>query len=176
MEHIHDPDGEPQQAAEAANPEPAAPVKSCTTEVSADCPTSSIQSETSSPKAEVKEKADAAHTSPTVSGRVLMLRPADRATANAHLIVTCDTKQVQTSLESTTFDTSGRILFSVHLVLASEQIRPDLSSEKLKLELASTLTAKKSYHSQADGTPKAKPAHARRTRLNLCTLTCMACI
>ena len=120
------------------------PVKSCTTEVSAGCPTLSIQSETSSPRAEEKKKTDATQTLSTDSGRVLMLRPADQATVNAPLTVTCGTKQVQTGLESTTFDPSGRTLLSVHLVLASEQqIRPDLTLEKLKLELASNSAVKK---------------------------------
>ena len=126
-EHILDPDSELQQGAAAAAPAPAAPLKSCTTEVSAGCPTLSIQFEISSPRAEEK-KTDATHTLSTASGRVLMLRPADEATANAPLTVTCGTKQVQTGLESATFDPSGRTLLSVHLVLASEQqIRPDLT-------------------------------------------------
>ena len=42
-----------------------------------------------------------------------MLRPADQATVNTPLTVTCGTKQVQTGLESTTFDPSGRALLSV---------------------------------------------------------------
>ena len=143
-EHILDPHGESQQGAAAAVPAPAVPVKSCTTEVSAGCPTLSIQSETSSPRAEEKKKTDATQTLSTASGRVLMLRPADQATVNAPLTVTCGTKQVQTGLESTTFDPSGRTLMSVHLVLASEQqIRPDLTLEKLKLELASNSAVKK---------------------------------
>ena len=142
-EHILDPDSEPQQGAAAAVPEPAVPVKSCTTEASADGPTLSILSETFSPRAEEK-KADATQTLSTASGRVLMLRPADQATVNAPLTVTCGTKQVQTGLESTTFDPSGRTLLSVHLVLASEQrIRPDLTLEKLKLELASNPAVKR---------------------------------
>ena len=129
-EHILDPHSESQQGAAAAVPATAVPVKSCTTVVSAGCPTLSIQSETSSPRAEEKKKTDATQTLSTASGRVLMLRPADQATLNAPLTVTCGTKQVQTSLESTTFDPSGRTLLSVHLVLASEQqIRPDLTLE-----------------------------------------------
>ena len=143
-EHILDPDSEPQQGAAAAVPAPAVPVKSCTTEVSAGCPILSIQSETSSPRAEEKKKTDETQTLSTASGRVLMLRPADQATVNAPLTVTCGTEQVQTSLESTTFDPSGWTLLSVHLVLASEQqIRPDLTLEKLKLELASNPAVKK---------------------------------
>ena len=143
-EHILDPHGESQQGAAAAVPAPAVPVKSCTTEVSAGRPTLSIRSETSSPRAEEKKKTDATQTLSTASGRVLMLRPADQATVNAPLTVTCGTKQVQTGLESTAFDPSGRTLLSVHLVLASEQqIRPDLILEKLKLELASSSAFKK---------------------------------
>ena len=63
---------------------------------------------------------------------------------NAPLTVTCGTKQVQTSLESTTIDPSGRTILSVHLMLASEQqIRPNLTLEKLKLELARNPAVKK---------------------------------
>ena len=142
-EHIFDPDSEPQQGAAATVPVPAVQVKSCTTEVSTDCPTLSIQSETFSPRAEEK-KTEATRTLSTVRDRVLMLRPADQATVNAPLTVTCGTKQVQTGLESTTFDPSGRTLLCVHLVLASEQqIRPDLTLEKLKLELASNPAVKR---------------------------------
>ena len=93
-EHILDPDSEPQQGAAAAVPAPAVPLKSCTTEVSAGCPTLSIQSETSSPRAEEKKKTDATQTLSSASGRELMLRPADQATVNAPLTVTCGTKQV----------------------------------------------------------------------------------
>ena len=82
-EHILDPRGELQQGAAAAVPAPAVPVKSCTTEVSAGCPTLSIQPETSSPRAEEKKKTDATQTLSTASDRVLMLRPADQATVNA---------------------------------------------------------------------------------------------
>ena len=143
-EHILDPHSESQQGAAAAVPAPAVPWKSCTTEVSAGCPTLSIQSETFSPRAEEKKKPDATQTLSTASGRVLMLRPADQATVNAPLTLTCGTKQVQTGLEPTTFDPSGRTLLSVHLVLASEQqIRPDLTLEKLKLELASNPAVKR---------------------------------
>ena len=145
-EHIFDPHSEPQQGAAAAVPAPAVPVKLCTTEVSADCPTLSIQSGTFSPRAEEKKKTDATQTLSTASGRVLMLRPADQATVNAPLTVTCGTKQMQTGLESTTFDPSGQTLLSVHLVLASEQqIRPDLTFEKLKLELASNRAVKRIF-------------------------------
>ena len=104
---IQDPDSKPQQVAAAASSVPAAPVKLCTTTVFADCPTSSIESETFNSRAEVGEKADAAETAPTAYDRVLLLRPADQPTVNASLTVTCGTKQVQTSLESTTFDPSG---------------------------------------------------------------------
>ena len=141
---IQDPDSKPRQAAAAASSAPAAPVKSCTTDVFADCRTSSIQSETFSSRAEVEEKADAAQSAPTAYDKVLLLRPVDEPTVNAPLTVTCGTKQVQTSLESTTFDPSGRTILSVHLMLASEQqIRPDLTLEKMKLELASNPAVKK---------------------------------
>ena len=144
---IQDPDSKPQQvAAAAAISAPAASVKSCTTDVFADCPTSSIQSETFSSWAKVEQKADAAQTAPTLFDRVLLLRPANQPTVLAPLTVTCGTKQVQTSLESTTFDPSGRTILSVHLMLASEQqIRPDLTLEKLKLELASNPAVKKIF-------------------------------
>ena len=89
--HIQDPDSKPRQVAAAASSAPAAPVKSCTTDVFADCPTSSIQSETFSSRAEVEEKADAAQTAPTANHRVLLLRPADQLTVNAPLAVTCGT-------------------------------------------------------------------------------------
>ena len=69
---------------------------------------------------------------------MLMLRPADRTAVNAPLTVTCVTKQVQTSFESTTIDRFGRTLLSVYLMQASEQqIRPGLTSEKLKLDFES---------------------------------------
>ena len=104
---IQDPDSKPRQVAAAASSVPAAPVKSCTTDVFANCPTSSIQSETFSSRAKVEEKADATQTAPTAHDKVLLLRPADQPTVTAPLTVTCGTKQVQTSLESTTFDPSG---------------------------------------------------------------------
>ena len=81
----HNPDNEPQQVAATAVAAPVVSVKSCTTEVTANCSTSPIQSETFSKNAEIEEKADAAQTSPTVFDRVLMLRPADQATVNCHL-------------------------------------------------------------------------------------------
>ena len=141
---IQDPDSKPRQVAAAARSAPAAPVKSCTTDVFANCPTSSIQSETFSSRAEAEEKADATQTGPTAYDRVLLLRSADQPTVNAPLTVTCGTKQVQTSLGSTIFDPSGPTILSVHLMLASEQqIRPDLTLEKLKLELASNPVVKK---------------------------------
>ena len=67
-----------------------------------------------------------------------MQRPADQTTVNALLTVTCCTKQVQTSLESKTFDPNGRTLLSVHLMVqaSEQQICPDLTLIKLKLELA----------------------------------------
>ena len=142
--HIHEPVKKPQQVAPAAIPAPAAPVKSCATDVFADCPTSSIQSETYSPRPEVEEKADAAQTAPTAYDSVLMLRPAVQTTVNAPLTVTCGTKQVQTGFESTKFDPSGRRFLSVHLMLASEQqILPDSTLERLELELASNPAVKR---------------------------------
>ena len=54
--------------------------------------------------AEVEEKADAAQTATTDCDSVLMLRLADQTTVDAPLTVTPGTKQVQKSLESTTFD------------------------------------------------------------------------
>ena len=95
--HIQDPDRKPQQVASAAISAPAATVKSCTTNVLADCPASSIQSETFSSRAEVEEKADGVQSAPTAHDWVSILRPADQTTVNAPLTVTCDTKQVQTS-------------------------------------------------------------------------------
>ena len=54
--HIHGPNSKPRQVNATAIPAPAAPEKSCTTEIFADCATS-IQSESSSPSADVKKKA-----------------------------------------------------------------------------------------------------------------------
>ena len=163
---IRDPDSKPQQVNATTISAAAAPEKSCITEMFADCPTSSLQSESSSPSAEVKHKA------PTICDRVLMLGPADQHTVNAPFTVTRGTKQVQTSLESTTFDPSGRTLLSVHLMLVSEQqIRPDLTLEKLKLELKGF-----PHHYQKNGTLKAMLARARHIRLFLYMLTKMACI
>ena len=108
------------------------------------CPTTSIQSETFSSRAEVEEKADAAQTAPTAYDRVLLLRSADQTTVFAPLTVTCGTKQAQTSLESTTFEPSCRTLLSGHLMLSSEQqIRPDLTLQKLKLESAGNPAVKR---------------------------------
>ena len=122
---------------------PAGPVKSCPTDVFASCPKSSIWSETFSPRADVEERADAGQIAPTAYDRALILRPVDQITVNAPPTVTCGTKQVQTCLESTTYDTCGRTLLSVHLMLVLEQqIRPDLTLEKLKLELATNPAVK----------------------------------
>ena len=128
--HIHDPDSQLQQVNAAAISVHAASEKLSTTNVFADCSTSCIHSETSSPRADVKQKAS------TACDTVLMVRPADQTTVNAPSTVTCGTKQVRTRLESAIFDPRGRTLLSVHLMLASElQIRPDMTLEKLKLEL-----------------------------------------
>ena len=70
--HVHDPDSKPQQPAAAAGF--SAPVKSCTADVFAGCPTTSIQSETLNSGAEVEEEADASQTAPLAHDRVLMLR------------------------------------------------------------------------------------------------------
>ena len=143
-QHIHDPDRKPQQVNATAISATAAPEKSRTTEVIADCSKSFIHSQTSSPRADADGKADATHTAPTACDRVLMQRPADQTIVNAPLTVTSGTKQVQTSLDSTTFDPSGRMLLSVHPMLDSEQqTRPDLTLEKLKLELTSNPAVKR---------------------------------
>ena len=169
---IQDPDSKLQQVAASASSAPATPVKSCTTDVYAGCPTSSIQSEPFSLRAEVEEKADAAHTAPTAFDRVLLLRPADQPTVNDPLTVTCGTKQVQTGLESTTFDPSGQTILSVHLMLSSEQQNcPNLTLEKLKLELAIRLSESSPYHCQKSGIPKAKLVLAQRTLQFLCMPT-----
>ena len=93
---IHDPHGKPQQVATPATSAPGTRMKSCTTGVIADCPTSSIQFEISG--AELEQKMEAAHTAPTACDRVLMLRPADQTTVYAPLTVSYGTKQAQTSL------------------------------------------------------------------------------
>ena len=110
--HSYDPDSQLQQVSSAEISPLAAPEKTCTTNVFADCSTSSIHSETSSPRADVKQKEC------TTCDTVLMLRPADQTTVSAPLRVTCGTKQVQTRLESTTFDPSGRTLLPVYLMIA----------------------------------------------------------
>ena len=156
---IHDPDNEPQKVAAAVVSAPVAPVKSCTTEVTAGCPTPSIQSKsTFSTNVEVEEKAEVAHTEPTACGTVYILRRAEQDTVNAPFSVTCGTKQVQTILESTTFDPSFRTFLSVHLMLAS-----DLTLENSKLDLASIPSVKRislPLHYQKNG-----------IRLFLCTLS-----
>ena len=82
----------------------------------------------------MKETTDAADTAPTACRRVWRLRPADQTTVNAPLTATCYAKQVQTSFDFSTSDTSGRILLSVHLMLTSEQqISPNSTLENLKL-------------------------------------------
>ena len=89
--------------------------------------------------AETEAAGIAAQTIPVDDDRVLVLCPAEweqPATAPS-LIVTCGDKQVQTSMEPTTFDPAGRTLISVHLVLAAERKhRPDLTLRKLWVELA----------------------------------------
>ena len=74
-----------------------------------------------------------------VSGddRVLVLRPADIPAMSPSFTVTCDDKQVPTSLEPTSFDPQGRTLISIHLMLAVERKqRPNLTLRELWLKLA----------------------------------------
>ena len=54
-------------------------------------------------------------------GRALLLHPADQPTSSPPLMVTCGEKQVQTSMEPTSFDPQGRTLISIHSVLAAER-------------------------------------------------------
>ena len=58
--HFHDPDGKLQRVAAAAIPAPAVPEKMCRTDVFENCPKSFFQSEALSPRAKLKEEADAA--------------------------------------------------------------------------------------------------------------------
>ena len=76
--------------------------------------------------------------------RVLVLRPADQPTSSPPLTVTCEERQVQTSMEPTSFDPQGRTLISVHSVLAAERKRrPCLTLRELWLELAAIPNCKK---------------------------------
>ena len=59
----------------------------------------------------------AAQTAPSAYHRVLMLRQADQTTVSVPLTVTCGTRQVQTSFESTIVDPSGQTLLRVHPML-----------------------------------------------------------
>ena len=87
--------------------------------------------------AETEAAGVAAQTIPSEDDRVLVLHPAELPTLTPPLTVTCGDKQVQTSLEPTTFDPLGRTLISVHLVLAAERRRrPDLTLHELWVELA----------------------------------------
>ena len=87
--------------------------------------------------AEVESAGVAAHTVPLEDDRVLMLHPAQPPAFYTPLTFTCDAKQVQTCLESTTFDPQGRTLISIHLLLAAEQVRrPTLTLAKLWVELS----------------------------------------
>ena len=53
------------------------------------------------------------------------------------LTITCGAKQVQTCLVPTTFDPQGRMLISIHLMLAAEQLRrPTLTLAKLWVEIS----------------------------------------
>ena len=87
--------------------------------------------------AEVESAGVAAHTVPLEDDRVLMLHPAQPPAFHTPLTFTCGAKQVQTCLESTTFDPQGRTLISIHLLLAAEQVcRPTLTLAKLWVELS----------------------------------------
>ena len=161
--HIQDTHKNPQQVAAAAIPARAAPVKLCTTTGFADCPTSSIQSETFNPNAEVEEEAGAAQTAPTDCDRVLMLRPADQTTVNAPLTVTCGTKQVQTTLESTTIDPSGRTLLSPNASLGATNT-PGFDFGKIGAGVSQQSGCQTDLLTTAKrGIPKAKLLHARHT-------------
>ena len=86
---------------------------------------------------EVESAGVAAHTVPLEDDRVLMLHPAEPPAFHTPLMLTCGAKQVQTSLEPTTFDPHGRTLISIHLMLAAEQVRrPTLTLAKLWVELS----------------------------------------
>ena len=87
--------------------------------------------------AEVESAGVAAHTVPLKNDRVLMLHPAEPPAFHTPLMVTCGVKQVQTCLEPTTFDPQGRMLISIHLMLAAEQVRrPTLTLAKLWVVLS----------------------------------------
>ena len=86
-------------------------------------------------------------TTPAVStvedDRVLVLRPADQHTSSPPLMVTCGDKQVQTSMEPTSFDPQGRTLISIHLVIAAERKRrPTSTLHQLWQELAANPSCK----------------------------------
>ena len=87
--------------------------------------------------AEVEAAGVAAHTVPLEDDRVLMLHPAEPPVFHTLLTITCGAKQVQTYLEPTTFDPHGRMLISIHLMLAAEQLhRHTLTVAKLWVELS----------------------------------------
>ena len=86
--------------------------------------------------AEVESAGVAAQTVPLEDDRVLMLHQAEPPALYTPLTITCGAKQVQTCLESTTFDPQGRTLISDHLMMAAEQLRrPTLTLAKLWVEL-----------------------------------------
>ena len=88
-------------------------------------------------RTEVESAGVAAQTVPLEDDRVLMLHPAKSPAFFTPLTITCGAKQVQTSLEPTTFDPQGRTLISIHLMLAAEQLRrPTLTLAKLWVELS----------------------------------------
>ena len=87
--------------------------------------------------AEVESTGVAAHTVPLEDDRVLMLHPAEPPAFYTPLTITCGAKQFQTCLEPTKFDTQGRTLISIHLMLVAEQLRrPTLTLAKLWAELS----------------------------------------
>ena len=74
---------------------------------------------------------------------VLVLRPADLPILSLPLTVTCGDKQVQTSIEPTSFDPQKRTRISVHLVLAAERKqRPKQTLRELWIELAAKANCK----------------------------------
>ena len=101
------------------------------------CPTNPSDEFAYNRWAEVDSAGVAAHSVPLEDDRVLMLHPAEPPAFYSPLTITCGAKQVQTCLEPTMFDPHGRTLFSIHLILATEQLRrPTLPLAKLWVELS----------------------------------------
>ena len=85
----------------------------------------------------------AAQNIPAEKDRVLVLHPAKLLALSPPLTVSCGDKQMQTSLEPTTFDQLGRTLISVRWVLAAEtKQRPNMTLRELWLELAANPACK----------------------------------